>query len=249
MVADRGRAAQRIRGILFDKDGTLIEFHATWMPAYRAGASAACTLLARPGLEARLLEVAGYDRRADRCAPGSALACGTTREIVDLWCAELGGGDPATLAREVNTVFLEHAARRAVPVTDLVRQFSGFLADGLILGVATMDQEARTHATMERLGVASLLDFVCGCDSGHGEKPGPGMVHAFCDATGLTPDQIAVVGDTPHDLNMGRAAGAAMVLGVLTGASTLEVLAPLADRVLADITEIADLLADRTAPQ
>jgi len=233
---------QRIDGILFDKDGTLLDFHATWIPAYRAAAGAACALVARPGLEARLLAAAGYEASAGRCAPDSALACGTNREILDLWCTELGGADRLALERVINAAFREHAATGAVPVTDLRRYFSAWRAKGLALGVATMDQEAHTHATFAHLGIDHLLDFVCGCDTGCGEKPGPGMVHAFCTATGLTPARIAVVGDTPHDLRMGRAAGAALVLGVLTGASPLEVLAPLADQVLADITELDEYL-------
>ena len=35
-----------IRGILFDKDGTLLDFCATWIPAYRgAGARSRCACM------------------------------------------------------------------------------------------------------------------------------------------------------------------------------------------------------------
>ena len=69
--------ACRIRGILFDKDGTLIDFRGQWLPAYRA----AVTMLTegdRAKAE-RLLRLAGYDPGSNYLHPASPLACGTNR--------------------------------------------------------------------------------------------------------------------------------------------------------------------------
>ena len=88
-----------------------------------------------------------------------------------------------------------------------------------------------------------FMSFVCGYDSGYGEKPGRGMVDAFCASTGLSVSDVAVVGDTPHDLNMGRAAGAGLVIGVLSGASPRGSLVELADHVLTDISELESVLS------
>ena len=47
----------RIKGILFDKDGTLVDFRATWLPRYRgAAAELAATVGGGPGLARALLE-------------------------------------------------------------------------------------------------------------------------------------------------------------------------------------------------
>ena len=51
---------------------------------------------------------------------------------------------------------------------------------------------------------------------------------------GLAPARIVMVGDSPHDLSAGRAAGMQTV-GVTTGPIPAEALAPLADAVLPDI--------------
>ena len=87
-----------------------------------------------------------------------------------------------------------------------------------------------------------LFDFLAGYDSGHGTKPAPDMVHAFGRETGLSVGEIAVVGDNLHDLVMGRAAGAGLVVGVLTGTGGREELATLADHVLDGITGLGALL-------
>ena len=68
-------------------------------------------------------------------------------------------------------------------------------------------------------------------------KPAPDPVLHICRALGLSPARTAVVGDSPADIAMGRAAGAALVVGVRTGMGTD------ADLVGADVTidSIADL--------
>jgi phosphoglycolate phosphatase len=187
-----------IRAVLFDKDGTLIDFRATWLPAYEA--------IVRRLVDSdeaaadRLLAAGGYDRASGRIDPSSVLAAGTNIEIAELWAGLLGHDD------------------------------------------ATNDSEAALVAQIERLQIGELIDFFCGYDSGHGAKPGPGMVEAFARALGLPAAAIAVVGDSLHDLDMARAAGAGLTIGVLTGASPRETLAPHADHVIASIAEISSLL-------
>ena len=61
----------------------------------------------------------------------------------------------------------------------------------------------------------------------------------LCEHLGVSPDRTAVVGDSPADLRMGRAAGVARTIAVLTGVGDLATLAPLADVVLPSIAELA----------
>jgi phosphoglycolate phosphatase len=230
-----------IRAVLFDKDGTLIDFRATWLPAYEA--------IVRRLVDAdeqavdRLLAAGGYDRASGRIDPSSVLAAGTNLEIAAVWAGLIGDADVAALATRVNREFMQHAETSLVPVTDLPTLFRGLRQRGLRLGVATNDSEAALQAQIQRLRIGELIDFFCGYDSGHGAKPGPGMVEAFARAIELPVAAIAVVGDSLHDLDMARAAGAGLTVGVLTGASSRETLAPHADHVIASIAELDSLLA------
>lgn len=84
---------------------------------------------------------------------------------------------------------------------------------------------------------------VCGDEVARG-RPAPDLVFACMAATGVTdPRRVAVVGDTLLDLQAGVAAGAAYVVGVLTGAHGRERLErePQA-RLVAAITQLPVLL-------
>jgi phosphoglycolate phosphatase len=70
------------------------------------------------------------------------------------------------------------------------------------------------------------------------------MVEGFCRATGLAAFQVAMVGDNLHDLEMGRRAGAGLVVGVLTGNSGRGELATCADHVLDSIEQLEALLEE-----
>jgi phosphoglycolate phosphatase len=235
-----------IRAVLFDKDGTLIDFRATWLPAYEAivremaGADAA--------LAHRLLATGGYDAASGEIDPTSPLAAGTNHEIATVWAGILGRDDVTSFARDVNDRFIAHARGTMVATADLPALFGRLRDRGFALGVATNDSEVALHQQLMQLGIDDLVDFACGFDSGHGAKPGPGMVEAFARARGLPARAIAVVGDSLHDLDMARAAGAGLTIGVLTGASPHATLAPHADHVLASIADIESVLTAAQPP-
>lgn len=225
-----------LEAILFDKDGTLVDFFATWVPAYRAAAELGGKLAGRPGVAGELLRAGGYDLGSGQIDPFSLLAGATTAEICDFWCAFLGRAGDRLLSARLHEAMDQHASRFAVPVgPGLGGLLERLRARGIALGMATMDSEFVARATAEALGLDASLDFLCGYDSGHGAKPGPGMVLAFCAATGLAPEQVMVVGDTDRDMGMARAAGAGLAVGVLGGASPRDALAPLSDCIIDDV--------------
>jgi len=233
-------AAPAIGGVLFDKDGTLFDFFATWSPAYELAAHE--TAGGDVVLAERLLTLSGRDPLTKQFRPDSLLAAGTNAAIGRLWAEIAGHADHAALTAKLDKFFREHAVANARPVTDLVDLFGRLRGHGLRLGLATMDSSAAAEAQLSSFGVRRLMDFVCGYDSGFGHKPGPGMVEEYCRTVGLTARSIAVVGDSPHDLDMARSAGAGLAIGVLTGVSPREVLALHADLVLESIAELETAL-------
>jgi phosphoglycolate phosphatase len=238
-----GQSTMAVRAVLFDKDGTLVDFRSSWLPATEQAARALClTLAVDTGRVPRLLRIAGYETRTGVCDPRSVLACGTTRELARLWDAELGVGDVERIEAHLEEAYARDVRAAPVAVEGLGEALCRLRALGLQLGVATMDTEQGARATLARLGIERLFSFVCGYDSGLGEKPDSGMVDAFCAEIGIGPGEVAVVGDTTHDCLMGSSAGAALVVGVLSGASSREMLAPHCHHVLESVAELETVL-------
>lgn len=234
----------RPRAVLFDKDGTLFDFKSQWLPAYFAATEHVSDN--EPDVARRLLKIAGYDAAADTLDPRSPLACGTTEQIGQIWAEAVGRPGDRAIVDAVAAIFHDYASRAPQPVTDLRGLFSRLRARGLAVGVATTDATGTAQRNLATANVTDLVDFVAGWDRGFGIKPDPGLVHAFCAAVNVAAGETVVVGDSVLDLTMGRNAQAGLVVGVLTGVTPRDVLAPLADRVIDSIAVIESILAEDT---
>lgn len=231
-----------IRAVLFDKDGTLLDFQRTWGPM-----NAEAALFAAGGdaaLARRLMEVGGMDPDTRITAPDSLLAASSNHEIAAAWVAAGAAFETAVLARALDARFAAGAAQ-AVPVTDLAALFARLTARGLVLGIASSDSEAGIRAMTERFGLSRHVAFVAGYDSGHGRKPGPGMLEAFARHAAVPPSAVAVVGDNLHDMEMAAAGGAGLRVAVLTGTGTRASLSAHADACLDGIDHLEALLDGR----
>ncbi len=215
-----------IDAVIFDKDGTLFDFRASW----GAWTRSLLAELGQPGLGA----VLGFDPATGDFAPDSPVIALTTPEIADIVLPHV----PHLTRDGLNAVMNRLAAAAPmVPAVDLPTVLGALRARGLRLGLATNDTEAPARAHLTGAGVIELFDFVAGCDSGWGGKPAPGQLLAFVAACGLTPDRVAMVGDSRHDLDAGGAAGMYRV-AVLTGIAVANDLADHADVVLPDVSHL-----------
>lgn len=225
-----------IKGLLFDKDGTLFDFHATWgvwCAGFIADVSEGDGVMA-----SALAKVMDYDLENEAFLPSSVMITDSMDGIMDAVHSALPHWERDALAEYV----IETGSRAPQsPVTDLGPLLGRFRVNGLKVGLATNDNEAPARAHLSSVSVLEYFDFVSGCDSGFGAKPEPGMLFGFSEAMGLRPSEVAMVGDSTHDLLAGRAAGMVNI-GVLTGPAVADDLAPHADVVLQDIGEIPEWL-------
>lgn len=238
--------------VLFDKDGTLIDFDATWGPA----ALSVMEQLADGDGAAldRLMQVSEYVLAERRFLPSSPLVAGSSAHYGPLWAQALGRGCDTEFLTLMDTLFLEAGLAHLAPIGNPQTLCAGLTARGYVLGIATNDSQASALAQARALGIIGAMRFIAGYDSGHGSKPEPGMISAFVAQHAVAPARVALVGDSLHDLHAARAAGicAIAVLSGPRGEAARAQVAPFADHVIPSIAHLPHLLdtladADRRA--
>jgi len=225
---------------IFDKDGTLIEFHLMWSDWVRALAD---ELAGAHGhrLDDVVYRMMGVDPATGLVTPHGALAA---TPMARLRTALVDALEGERISRTDAERIVRHAwhspdpVTLARPVTDLHALFTALRAAGTRIAVATSDDREPTERTLAHLGVADLVDAVACADDGRPVKPEPHAVAWLCHTLDVPVHRTAVIGDSPADLRMGRAAGAGVVVGVLTGVGDRRTLQPLADVVLDSIEEL-----------
>jgi phosphoglycolate phosphatase len=232
----------KIKGVLFDKDGTLFKYGDTWQIwCDRVIQALAGEDLA---LRKRLADGCGYDIEKKIFTPGSLVVNASAHEINQAW-AEI---HPALDYKQIEAIGVEKLQNLPViPVCDLSKMLGSLKALGMMVGCATNDFESSAKTQLSEAEIGEHFDFICGFDSGFGAKPGPGMLQAFAEKCGLKASEVAMVGDSTHDLHCGRSAGAALCVGVLTGPAKAQDIQDYADIVLGSVELLPEYLERSTA--
>lgn len=216
-----------IRGVVFDKDGTLLDFEKTWGPA--------TTIVIEelsggdPAIRDALAAAVGFDQAEVRFDPSSPLIAGAADDFGPDWARILGREAGRAHFSDIDARYRLAATTTLTPIGDPLAMAEALAGRGLVLGIATNDAEANARDHAGRFGIDSLFSFVAGWDSGFGSKPDPGQLLAFADHVGAPAGTIAMVGDSAHDMSAARAAGMRAV-AVRTGPGAVEAAA------LADVT-------------
>ena len=153
-------------------------------------------------------------------------------------------GDPETVSAMVATYRAytsEHHNRllRSYPGVDTA--LAALRAGGGRLGVVTSKSHALARKGLERCGLSDYFTVLVGVDDVSEPKPHPAPVRAALAQLSAAPEQAVFVGDSPHDLRAGRAAGV-QTAAALWGPFGREALAAEApDHWLVEPSSIADL--------
>ena len=230
---------QPVKGIVFDKDGTLFGFHETWSPWFRKLAD---DLAEGDHARARLLsEQIGFAYDEVRFLPSSPFISGTPELLEAIACAVFSERPRLEIVNQI-TVAAKMAAQ--VEVVRLKPLFEELRSSVLYLGVATNDDVESARSHLASADILDSLDFVAGFNSGYDPKPAPSMLLAFCEACRVEPRSCMMVGDSLDDLTAARRAGMPAI-GVLTGVADENTLRAQAVDVLSDIGQLPGWLACR----
>jgi len=233
-----------LRAILFDKDGTLVDFHLTWSRAVYAVMDKLTA--GDADMLARLAAANHYDMDERRILPTSPLVASSSADYGITWARILGEEASPAFFTRMDTMLIEEGLGHVTPIGDPRGLFAALKAQGYLLGICTNDSEAGARAQCDRLGITDYLDDIMGYDSGHGRKPDAGPLLAFSEAHGILPEETALVGDSLHDLHAARAAGS-LAIAVLSGLAGHDELHGDADHVIGSIMDLPALFASLEA--
>jgi phosphoglycolate phosphatase len=200
---------------------------------------------ADPALEPALIRAFGYDPARDRIDPRGPLAISPRSETTIIGATLLYGTglpweDAVAAVRRAYQRADEavDAVRVARPVPGVDQALRRLRAAGARLAVATTDTTSQAERGLAALGLADVLDAIVGADAVSRPKPDAEAVHRCCDTVGVAASEAVVVGDAVADVLMGRRAGVALSVGVLTGVTTAAEFDGHADVVVASLTDV-----------
>ena len=226
-----------IQAILFDKDGTLIDFKATFEPA--TGKVIDDLAKGNDEIKVQLAKAAGYDLEAHNLAKVSVVIAGSVEDIARVW-APFVDMEIGLFIKEIDELFMKYTSETIAPFEYLMPTLKMLKMRGILLGIATNDSEKGGKKHIEAVGASKYFSHIIGYDSGYGGKPEPGMVSAFAEMIGVDVGRIAMVGDSSHDMEAGKKAGA-VTIAVKSGGDDPKLMEN-ADYVLDSIADIPSLL-------
>jgi len=200
-----------IDAILFDKDGTLLDFGSLWI-----GWSERLLQIISDKVEDEcqtdfLAEKLGFSKGENTWDPKGPLAIGSMQDIVTILSAELyQQGIPWNQAFQlVNESYRE--LESAFPYKEHLKPIKGlreFLSQAeqklIKMAVVTSDNLAKAEEHLEALGIDGYFSSVMGHDLVEYGKPFPDMAEVALKELSVPPERTLIIGDSNGDMLLGK---------------------------------------------
>lgn len=236
----------RADAIIFDKDGTLIDFDAFWVSLSRVAIN---DVLRQLGQEEALTEeiLEAFGVRDGVTDINGVLCKGTYRQMSRIVQGILLEHGCAVSDDAMEKLVLDAYNRNAQvgevkPTCPNLREVLLTLKNrNKKIALVTTDNMEISVLCLRKLGVLDLFDKLYTDDGVLPVKPNPDNAFDFCAYTGLDKTQVVMVGDTMTDVRFARNAGI-QVVGVAKHPESRALLAEKTDAVLQDVSGLLEIL-------
>lgn len=233
-------------GIIFDKDGTLLDFDAFWI---KVSVVAIREFLHEIGADfvdtSEILTAFGvHDGKAET---NGVLCKGTYEQmgqiVYDILIKHGISVPQDVVICRVEAAYQQNAKVGEVKPTcpDLVEVLTDLKNKGIRLAVVTTDNPHITHQCLEKLGILRLFDRIYTDDGQTPTKPHPHCAWEFCREFGLNRAHVVMVGDTLTDMLFAKNAEI-MGVGLAADSHARSELLPHASTVISAISHLPEIL-------
>lgn len=242
-----------IKGIVFDKDGTLLDFDALWLPVAEGAIETVMREYDLPQeAKQKLFESIGvFDGETDITG---VLAGGTYRMMADCFKPVLREFGKNYYIRQFNdfTVRAFHCSFYKGEIKpacdDIATFFKNLKATGIKIALITSDDRFGADKCLDKFGIAEYFDEIYCADGEHPAKPDPYYMNCFASKYGFAKHELCMVGDTYVDCDFADASKV-MMIGVARSESNKAKLLKRTARVFDDISCIPFDLLNTPDPQ
>lgn len=242
----------KIKGILFDKDGTLIDFYSLWL-------NIALEVIPEfikinlindenKKIQTDILETIGV--KGCKVDPKGGLAYKSYYYIAeDIYNALLKNDiniNKNKIYEQILELFNTSATsegREFKTFTDIKKLMQQLKDLNMFIGLATADTIVSAKICLEKLGILEYFDFVGGDDGILSPKPETDMFNEFAKITNLKKDEIVIVGDTLCDMHFSKKCGCRSI-GVLSGVSSKNDLKENANYIIPSVAYLIPLIEE-----
>lgn len=243
---NEGKAKMRktvVKGIIFDKDGTLMDYASFWVPiAEKAVEYILKKVGGKTELKAKMLEASGA-----YLGMQGLLRAGTYGQISDTFYVMLAKSGIKVERAELNQITRQafHESRgvgKILPTCDEIREVILALKKIVkVLALVTSDDAYMTEQCLKNLGIHDLFDRIYADDGIHPSKPDPYYIKLLCKEEGMKPEELVMVGDTPADMAFAENGGV-IGIGVAKNAEDKKILMEKATFVIDDISGVKEII-------
>ena len=224
----------KIKGIIFDKDGTLFDIQRSWSEWAKVFVTEFCK---KHDLEiTKLANAINFDLYSKKFLKESIFVHGSVDEVVETIFRKF----PQLTKKTIHSGLFENSSdAKQVPLTDLHKLFSGLKA--ITFGLVTNDSENNAVNHLKQHNLTQYFDMIIGYDSGYGAKPESGQLEAFLRKTNLLSQEVLMIGDSTYDLVAANKINMPC-LGVLSGTANKADLSPHTPFLIDSINELDEWL-------